>query len=112
MPRVGLLTSSLAILVSLAGARWGTLGWVVGLWLGAAWGVANYWLLVRVATLGMTSRRLPRWQVAILLGLKFFGLYGLAAWLLVGLKVAPGGWLTGFTLALIAFGLGFRGVRT
>lgn len=112
MPRVGLLTSSLALLASLVGACWGTLGWITGLWVGAAWGVANHWLLVRVATLGVASPRLPRWQMAFLLGLKFVGLYGLAVWLLVGLRVAPGGWLTGFTLALIAFGLGFRGVRT
>ena len=49
-------------------------GWCAGLWLGAAWGLANFWCMGRAARCVVEARRglrLAGWVVV-----KFVGLYG------------------------------------
>ncbi len=89
--------------LTLWGSIWGSWVWLTGLWVGGLWGLANVWCLVRAARCALgQKRRLP------LIGwvsLKFLGLYGLLAWILLGLKVSPWGWLVGFTATLVALAL-------
>lgn len=77
--------------------------WVPALWVGALWGVANFLCMTRVTHVVVEGRR--GWRLAGWLALKVLGLYGLLAWLLLGARISPIGWFTGFTLALIALGL-------
>lgn len=68
--------------------------------LGIGWGLANAWCLsriVRVVVDGGRRRVLAGWVV-----LKLFGLYALAGWLLIGLRVPTAAWLAGFTVSLAA----------
>lgn len=76
----------------------------VGLWIGVIWGLANWACLMRltrVVAAGDRRLKLAGWVAA-----KFIGLYGLAAWLLIGARVSVPGWLIGFTLALAGLGWG------
>ncbi len=94
------VTSSLTALATLGALKFGA-GWAVGLWVGALWGLANIWCLRQVVDSVMQGK--PRWRLASWLAVKFAGLYGLAACLLVMAKVSPAAWLAGFTLSLIGF---------
>ncbi|MBI1952856.1 MAG: F0F1 ATP synthase subunit A [Candidatus Omnitrophica bacterium] len=72
----------------------------VSLLAGVAWGLANLWCLTRAARCVAEGRRgfpLAGWVVT-----KFFLLYGLIAWFLVGLKLSAAAWLAGFTITLAA----------
>ena len=104
MKRAIQITSSLAAIATLAALKFGA-GWIVGLWIGALWGLANIWCLRQVADSVVVGK--SRWTVAGWLALKFVGLYGLAALLLVAAKVSPVAWMVGFTLSLIGFTAGF-----
>ena len=100
MKRAIQITSSLVAIAMLLAWKFGA-GWAVGLWIGALWGLANIWCLRQVADSVVVGK--SRWTVAGWIALKFVGLYGLAAVLLVAAKVSPAAWLTGFTLSLVGF---------
>ena len=70
---------------------------------GAAWGLANFWCLVRAVRCAMEGKR--GWRLAGWVALKLFGVYGLAAWMLIGLRMPAAPWLAGFTLSLIVFAI-------
>ena len=76
----------------------GTSLWISFL-LGIAWGLANFWCLARITRIVVAGGR--KWKLAGWVALKLFGLYALAGWLLIGLKIPATGWLAGFTLSLI-----------
>lgn len=76
----------------------------VSLWIGALWGLLNAWCLTRVVRCVVAGRR--SWPLIGWGLVKFGGLYGLAAWLLIGVKIPAVGWLIGFTLSLMGLGLG------
>ena len=84
--------------------------WFFSLLIGVAWGFANLWCLAKAVSCaieGKSGRRLTGWLV-----LKFLGLYGLLAWLLVGLHLSAGGWLVGFKIWLAGFAVArFSSVR-
>lgn len=65
---------------------------------GALWGLANAWCLTRAIRCAMEGKR--GWRLASWVVLKLVGLYGLAAWMLVGLRLPAVPWLAGFTLSL------------
>lgn len=100
MKRAIQITSSLAALGTLGAVKFGA-GWAAGLWVGALWGLANIWCLRQVADSIVAGK--SRWRLAGWLAVKFAGLYGLAAWLLVSVRISPLAWLAGFTLSLIGF---------
>jgi len=66
---------------------------------GAAWGLANFWCLTRAVRCVLEGRR--GWKLAGWVALKLVGVYGLAAWMLIGLRLPAAAWLAGFTLSLI-----------
>ena len=68
--------------------------------IGVAWGLANFLCMAQVARAAVEGRR--GWRLAGWVALKVLGLYGLLAWLLLGARVSPLGWLAGFTLSLAA----------
>lgn len=74
--------------------------------LGLAWGLANFWCMARLVRCASEGRR--GWGLAGWITLKLFGLYAVAAWLLIGLRIPAIGWLIGFTLSLMAVGLKAR----
>ena len=100
MKRAIQITSSLTALATLGAMKFGA-GWAAGLWIGALWGLANIWCLRQVVDLVVAGK--SGWRLAGWLAVKFAGLYGLAAALLVLAKVSPAAWLAGFTLSLIGF---------
>ena len=65
---------------------------------GALWGLANAWCLVRAVRCAMEGGR--GWKLAGWVAVKLIGLYGLAAWMLIGLKLPAVAWMAGFTLSL------------
>lgn len=81
--------------------------WIPGLWTGVAWGLANFLCMAQVTRVIVEGRR--GWRLAGWVALKVLGLYGILAWLLLGVRVSPLGWLTGFTLSLIGAGLNALG---
>lgn len=101
--QTALITGSLAGMLTIVGWLSGRLSWIAALWLGAAWGVVNAWCLAQVARVVFAGER--RWRVVAWLLVKFLGLYAVAAWLLVGLRLHAGAWLIGFTVSLIGFGI-------
>ncbi len=85
--------------------------WIPALWIGVGWGLANFLCMAQVTRVIVEGRR--GWRLAGWVALKVLGLYGLLAWLLLGARVAPLGWLAGFTLSLITAGLNaFTSLRT
>lgn len=77
--------------------------WIPALWIGVGWGMANFLCMARVTRVVVEGGR--GWRLAGWVALKVLGLYGALAWLLLGARVSPLGWLIGFTLSLIAAGL-------
>ena len=71
--------------------------------IGVAWGLANFFCMAQVTRVVVEGRR--GWRLAGWVALKVLGLYGLLAWLLLGARISPLGWLAGFTLSLIAAAL-------
>jgi hypothetical protein len=65
---------------------------------GALWGLANAWCLTQAVRCVVEGRR--GWRLAGWVAAKLFGLYGLAAWMLIGLRLPAVAWLAGFTLSL------------
>lgn len=65
---------------------------------GALWGLANAWCLTRAVRCVVEGKR--GWRLAGWVAAKGVGLYGLAAWMLIGLKLPAVPWLVGFTLSL------------
>ena len=65
---------------------------------GAFWGLANAWCLTRAIRCALEGRRV--WKLAGWVAAKLVGLYGLAAWMLIGLKLPAVPWMAGFTLSL------------
>lgn len=79
--------------------------------LGVAWGLANIGCLARITRLVIGGGRV--WALAGWVVVKLFGLYALAGWLLIGVRVPALAWLAGFTVSLIAFAVkSFPSVRT
>lgn len=70
------------------------------LWIGAVWGLLNFWCMAQVAKNLLAGKR--GWRLLAWFSLKGIVLYGGLVWLLVGLRIWPLGWLAGFTLSLIA----------
>ncbi len=98
------ITISLAGLAIAVGVAMGSSGWGLACGVGAVWGLANAWTLQLVLQT-MTAPKRSSGRLALLLLLKLAGLYSLAVWCLVGLRLSPVAWLCGFTLSLV--GLGF-----
>ncbi len=98
------VTLLLTALVSLTGLLGMRPAWIGALWIGAVWGVADLYCWGR-ATRCMAAGRYG-WPLAGWLTLKFAGLYGLAAWLLVVVRISAVGWLVGFTLSLVGLFIG------
>ncbi len=95
----------LAAFVSLGTIAWTGRLFFASLWVGVAWGLANLWCLTQLARRiagGKKGYPLIGWLIA-----KFFLLYALVVWFLVGLKLSAAGWLTGFTLTLVSAGVSF-----
>ena len=91
---------ALGALASLAGLALRGPFFAVSLAVGIGWGLANLWCLTRTARCVAEGRRgfpLAGWVVT-----KFFLLYGLIAWFLLGWKLSAVGWLAGFTVTLVA----------
>ncbi len=65
---------------------------------GALWGLANAWCLTRVVHCVIEGKR--GWSMAGWLSAKLVGLYGLAGWMLIGLRLPAAAWMAGFTLSL------------
>lgn len=65
---------------------------------GALWGLANAWCLARAVHCAVEGWR--GWRLAGWVSVKLIGLYGLAAWMLIGLRLPAAAWLAGFTLSL------------
>lgn len=76
----------------------------VSLWIGALWGLLNAWCLQLILKMVLNRQR-QGWRLALLLVVKLAGLYGLAVWFLVGLRLPPLAWISGFTLSLIGLGI-------
>ena len=71
---------------------------VLSLLAGVLWGLANAWCLTRAVRCAVEGKRgwaLAGWVIA-----KLLGLYGLAAWMLIGLRLPAVAWMAGFTLSL------------
>lgn len=97
-------TLLLTALVSLAGLFGMRPAWIGALWIGAVWGLADLYCWGRAARCMAAGRY--GWPLAGWLTLKFAGLYGLAAWLLVGARISAVGWLVGFSLSLVGLLIG------
>ena len=69
---------------------------------GVLWGLANAWCLTRAVRCAIEGQR--GWKLAGWVVLKLVGLYGLAAWMLIGLRLSAAAWMAGFTLSLVALG--------
>lgn len=74
---------------------------------GIAWGLANAWVLVKGVRCVLEGQR--RWKLAAWAGAKLVGVYGLAAWMLIGLRLPAVAWMAGFTCSLAI--LGFKAFR-
>lgn len=70
----------------------------LSLFAGALWGLANAWCLARAVRCAIEGKR--GWKLAGWVVLKLVGLYGLAAWMLIGLRLPAAAWIAGFTLSL------------
>ncbi len=66
---------------------------------GALWGLANAWCLTRAVRCAVEGKR--GWKLAGWVAAKGVGLYGLAAWMLIGLRLPAAAWMAGFTLSLV-----------
>ena len=113
MQKAAIIIIGLSLLASLGCILLGEFAWCGPLWIGSLWGFANFWCMERTAATlfsGSGNFRLVLWLVG-----KFVLLYGVIAWLLVGVRISPLGWLAGFSLSLVGFGIGaldsFRPVR-
>jgi len=98
------ITLVFTVLTSLLLFPLGKSAWCLGLWVGSLWGMANAWCLNLVLQTAL-SRQRHGWRLALLLVVKLAGLYGLAIWFLVGLRLSPLAWIGGFTLSLIGLGI-------
>ncbi len=101
---VWIITAGLTAIIGGAGLVWATPAWVLGLLVGAGWGLANAWCLnkaVQCLITGKKGWRLTGWLVA-----KFIGLYGLVVFFLIYMRLSPLGWLSGFGLSLMGLALG------
>jgi len=111
MRKAGLITIALSLAAAAGCTAVGKTGWVMPLMIGAAWGLANFWCMTRAIACVMQGRR--GWGLLSWIGLKFLGLYGLAGWLLISLRISPVGWLLGFTISLAALGISaFPSIRS
>ena len=70
---------------------------------GALWGLANAWCLTRAVRCVVEGKR--GWRLAGWVAAKLVGLYGLAGWMLIGLRLPAVAWLAGFTLSLVLLAL-------
>ena len=77
--------------------------WIVALWVGTAWGLANTWCLNRLLTIVLSGA--PRGRLGVLLTVKLVGLFGGLVWLLAGLRLPALAFLSGFTLVLVGLGV-------
>ncbi len=66
---------------------------------GVLWGLANAWCLMRAVRCAIEGKR--GWKLAGWVAAKLIGLYGLAAWMLIGLRLPAAAWIVGFTLSLV-----------
>jgi hypothetical protein len=66
---------------------------------GALWGLANAWCLTRAVRCVVEGKQ--GWKLAGWVAAKLVGLYGLAACMLIGLRLPAVPWLAGFTLSLV-----------
>ncbi len=71
--------------------------------IGAAWGLANFWCLAKAVECVIKNQK--NFQLIAWIIVKFFGLYGVAGWLLIGARIPAAGWLLGFTISLVALGI-------
>ncbi|MBI3333307.1 MAG: hypothetical protein HYZ93_04375 [Candidatus Omnitrophica bacterium] len=101
--KVWIVTASLTAAAAAAGAVWADGAWVLGLAVGAAWGLANAWCLTKAVHCFMTKQK--GWILTGWLTAKFIGLYGALAFLLIVLRLSPLGWLSGFSLSLVGLGI-------
>lgn len=76
---------------------------ILSLIAGLAWGLLNFWCMVKAVRCVMEGQR--RWKLAGWTAMKLVGVYGLAAWMLVGLKLPAVAWMLGFTLSLAIIAL-------
>jgi hypothetical protein len=104
MGKTAKVTGGLTGLFTLGGLWGGNLAWCLGLWVGALWGLVNGWCMSQVVRRAVQGNRGWRGAAGWIV-LKFVGLYSLLAWLLVGVRVSPAGWFTGFTLSLVGLGV-------
>ena len=105
-----LITISLAALFSVIGLLLGAGAWILGLWIGAFWGLANAWCLNRAVQCVVAKQK--KWRLAAWLAVKFIGLYGSLALLLLVAHISPLGWLAGFGLSLIGLIFGaYQNIR-
>ncbi len=103
--RKAVLITAIFSLVAAAGCfAFGRPAWAVGLWVGAAWGLANFWCMAKALSCVVEKTRGLR--LAVWIVFKFVILYGSAGLLLLWAKVSPVGWILGFTISLIALGIG------
>ncbi len=103
MRKVILITVTLTGLATCVGLTLSSVSGCLSLWSGALWGLLNAWCMTRLIqgfVQGKRGLRLTGWVT-----LKFLGLYAIAGWLLLSLRVSVVGWLIGFTLSLIGLGL-------
>ena len=83
---------------------------VFSLLAGALWGLANAWCMARLVQCAIEGKR--GWKLAGWVAAKLIGLYGLVAWMLVGLRLPAAAWMAGFTLSLVALAVIARNEMT
>ena len=76
---------------------------------GLVWGLANFWCMARAVRCVVEGKK--GWTLAGWAAFKLVGLYGLAAWMLIGLKMPAVAWLAGFTISLAVRVAGTRSLR-
>lgn len=104
MQKTVCITSALAVFSAVGALLLKAPRFSAGVAIGAAWGVANIWVMTQAVRSFLQKQR--SLQFIGWLGLKFVGLYGLVAWLLLGCGISPAGWLAGFTLSLVGLAAG------